>query len=172
MGSVKSMGMRVSSVFSVGWLCVVVALSCKGDDRLLVGGTRAAVGSEVDASVTDAAPVDLSLCPSGSNIIIGTSASEYLEGTAGDDCILGLGGEDALYGLGGNDVILGGPGHDYMQGNGGNDLLYGGAGNDVLDGGDGGDLLCEKQWYLHDGSGGGLSSRNPNLKRKNTRLAT
>ncbi len=134
------MGERVSSGFSVGCLCVVLALSCKGDDQPLVGGTRAAV-SVADASVVDAPAVDVSLCPSGSNIIMGTSASEYLEGTMGDDCILGLGGDDTLYGKGGNDVILGGPGDDYIEGEGGADLLYGGAGNDVLDGGAGDDSL-------------------------------
>ncbi len=119
--------------------------SCNGDESNSVGRHRGAVGSGPDGSISDGgaadAPTGVELCPSGANIIVGTSGNDYLEGTSGADCILGLGGDDALYGLGGDDVIVGGSGNDYIHGGGGADTLYGDDGNDTLDGAAGDDFL-------------------------------
>lgn len=126
-------------------LAFVALSSCNGDEKLSVGSGRGAVGSGPDASVVDGggsdAPAGSELCPSGANIILGTSGNDYLEGTSGVDCILGLGGDDDLYGKGGNDVVVGGSGNDYIHGGGGADSLYGNDGNDTLDGASGGDSL-------------------------------
>ena len=87
-------------------------------------------------------------CPTGTNIILGSSNNDTLNGTSGRDCILGRGGQDTINGNGGDDVISGGEGNDIISGGIGNDLIFGGggqdritgdAGNDVIIGGDGDD---------------------------------
>ncbi|MBI4816238.1 MAG: hypothetical protein HY791_08270 [Deltaproteobacteria bacterium] len=80
-------------------------------------------------------------CPSGSNVIQGSTGDDVLVGTPADDCILGLSGNDTLSGAGGNDVLVGGPGNDSLQGDDGDDRLLGQAGDDALEGGDGNDQL-------------------------------
>jgi hypothetical protein len=93
---------------------------------------------------------DVSCCPVGTHIIVGTSNNDVLTGTSGSDCILGLGGQDRISGGGGNDFISGGDGDDTITGDDGNDRIYGGsgqdtisggAGNDFIDGGDGDDVI-------------------------------
>src|SRR5262249_29180359 len=66
---------------------------------------------------------DTSCCPNGTNIIVGTAASNHLTGTAGSDCILGRGGDDIIDGGGGNDFISGGAGRDTIVGGFGNDTI-------------------------------------------------
>ena len=92
---------------------------------------------------------DVSCCPTGTNIIRGTSNNDVLNGTSGSDCIFGLGAQDVIRGNGGNDYISGGSGNDDMWGGDGNDWVAGGpgqdslrgeAGNDTVSGGDGDDL--------------------------------
>ena len=85
--------------------------------------------------------VDTSMCPPGSNIIIGTPGDDVLIGTSGRDCILGLGGNDRIEGGNGDDVLVGGPGDDVLIGGNGDDVLYGDEGNDILIGGNGADTL-------------------------------
>lgn len=84
---------------------------------------------------------DVSCCPDGTRILVGTSSANVLNGTSGSDCILGLGGNDFIVGFGGNDFLSGGAGNDQLFGNDGNDSLYGGLGDDALDGDDGNDQL-------------------------------
>src|SRR5262245_24569702 len=60
--------------------------------------------------------VDTSMCPPGSNIIIGTPGDDVLVGTNGRDCILGLGGNDVLIGGNGDGVLVGGEGNDLLIG--------------------------------------------------------
>ena len=138
------------SLFACVRVCVALFAfvglsSCNGDESSSVGRHRGAVGSGPDGSISDGgaadAPTGVELCPSGANIIVGTSGNDYLEGTSGADCILGLGGDDDLYGKGGDDVIVGGSGNDYIHGGGGADTLYGDDGNDTLDGAAGDDFL-------------------------------
>ena len=84
---------------------------------------------------------DPACCPSGANVIHGTSNNDVLYGTAGPDCILGYGAQDTIYGYGGNDVLSGGHGDDIIYGGPGNDLVQGGTGQDTLTGGVGDDVL-------------------------------
>jgi hypothetical protein len=102
---------------------------------------------------------DPACCPSGSNVIIGTSNNDNLTGTGGSDCILARGAQDTINGLGGddyisaghgddvvnsgfgNDVVFGGPGQDQLSGGAGNDTLFGDDGDDTLNGGTGADTL-------------------------------
>jgi Ca2+-binding RTX toxin-like protein len=84
---------------------------------------------------------DASCCPTGTNIIQGTSNNDTLNGTAGSDCILGKGAQDTINGNGGNDYISGGEGNDVINGNAGSDRLYGGSGQDILVGGSENDFL-------------------------------
>jgi Ca2+-binding RTX toxin-like protein len=84
---------------------------------------------------------DASCCPTGTNIIVGTSGADTLLGTEGSDCILGRGGNDTIDGRGGNDFISGGAGNDTINGGFGNDLINGGDGDDVIDGGPGDDTI-------------------------------
>ena len=84
---------------------------------------------------------DVSCCPTGSNIIKGTSNNDVLNGTAGPDCILGLGAQDTIRGNGGNDAMSGGEGDDEIWGGDGNDWLAGGTGQDKLHGDNGNDTL-------------------------------
>jgi hypothetical protein len=80
-----------------------------------------------------------SCCPTGSNIMMGTSNNDTLNGTAGADCIIGLGAQDTIRGNGGNDAISGGDGDDLIWGGDGNDWLAGGQGQDILRGENGND---------------------------------
>ena len=81
------------------------------------------------------------LCPSGFNVINGTSGDDVLRGKPGNDCIVGLDGDDVLIGGGGDDILIGGGGNDTLKGGPGSDMLYGEAGNDTLRGGSGMDFL-------------------------------
>jgi Ca2+-binding RTX toxin-like protein len=80
-------------------------------------------------------------CPSGTNVIQGTSNADTLTGTSGADCILGKGGQDTLRGMGGNDIVSGGEGNDTLEGGTGNDFLDAGSGQDTVRGQDGDDVL-------------------------------
>jgi Ca2+-binding RTX toxin-like protein len=84
---------------------------------------------------------DVSCCPTGTNIIRGTSNSDILSGTSGADCIVGLGGSDVIRGNGGNDALSGGAGDDVLWGGDGNDWLSGGPGQDAIRGENGNDTL-------------------------------
>lgn len=84
---------------------------------------------------------DVSDCPVGTNIIVGTEAGETLIGTNGDDCIVGLGGDDVIRGRRGNDFIIGGPGADSINGGRGDDTIFGNDGADVINGGSGFDAI-------------------------------
>jgi hypothetical protein len=84
---------------------------------------------------------DASCCPSGANVILGTSNNDTLQGTPGADCILAFGAQDTIYGAGGNDVISGGDGDDVIEGGDGNDFISGGTGQDTLRGQQGDDVL-------------------------------
>ncbi len=68
---------------------------------------------------------DVSCCPSGTNIIVGTNGHDVLHGTPGSDCILGLGGDDVITGAGGDDFISGGAGRDTIYSGTGNDVIFG-----------------------------------------------
>ncbi len=93
---------------------------------------------------------DPACCPTGSNVVLGTSNDDVLFGTSGPDCMLGFGAQDTLLGFGGDDVLSGGEGDDVLRGGSGSDLLEGGNGQDDLFGGaqddalygGGGDDLC------------------------------
>lgn len=77
----------------------------------------------------------------GSNVIIGTSASDQLIGFGGDDILSGGRGNDKIAGGKGEDTLLGGLGNDKLSGGDGDDILSGGRGNDTLSGGTGNDVL-------------------------------
>jgi RTX calcium-binding nonapeptide repeat (4 copies) len=100
-------------------------------------GNVAVESQQVTALLGD----DISCCPAGTHIIVGTSNNDVLNGTSGSDCILGLGGQDLIHGGGGDDYISGGDGDDTIYGEGGNDWLFGGAGQDVIFGGPGNDTI-------------------------------
>jgi hypothetical protein len=85
--------------------------------------------------------VDTSMCPPGTNVILGTGGDDHLVGTNADDCILGLGGNDIIEGGNGNDWLFGGEGDDRLDGGNGTDHLFGGTGDDILIGGNGVDYL-------------------------------
>jgi hypothetical protein len=84
---------------------------------------------------------DPSCCPTGTNVMLGTSASERITGTAGRDCILGLGGDDTIDARDGNDFVSGGAGNDTINAGLGNDLVWGGSGNDTVDASGGDDFI-------------------------------
>ncbi|HXT98542.1 MAG TPA: hypothetical protein VN853_19745 [Polyangia bacterium] len=84
---------------------------------------------------------DVSCCPSGTHVIVGTSNDDVIVGTSGPDCILGLGGQDTISGGDGDDVISGGDGDDVIFGQNGNDRIYGGSGQDTISGGPGNDFI-------------------------------
>lgn len=96
---------------------------------------------EPTAVAAVAALVDTSVCPAGSNIIVGSDGDDQLDGTSGVDCILGLAGDDTIYGGNGDDWIFGGPGDDILDGGRGDDHVDGGDGNDTLAGGNGADSI-------------------------------
>jgi hypothetical protein len=98
---------------------------------------------------------DVSCCPAGTNVIVGTSNNDVITGTAGADCILGLGAQDTLSGGGGNDYISGGDGDDVINGGDGNDTLFGGSGQDRLNGDNGNDVLSggDGDDICHGGAG-------------------
>jgi hypothetical protein len=75
---------------------------------------------------------DISCCPAGTHIIVGTSASDQIVGTSGSDCILGLGGDDVIDARDGNDYVSGGAGRDTIFGGNGNDQIFGGDGDDTI----------------------------------------
>jgi Ca2+-binding RTX toxin-like protein len=82
-----------------------------------------------------------SCCPTGTNVIQGTSNNDVLNGTSGADCILGKGAQDTIKGFGGNDFLSGGEGNDAIEGGDGNDFIDGGNGQDTLRGQNGNDTL-------------------------------
>jgi len=84
---------------------------------------------------------DSSMCPDGTNIILGTNGNNTIHGTAGDDCIFGFSGNDTIYGYGGDDILIGGAGNDNINGGDGDNLIDGGTGNDVIGTGSGRDVL-------------------------------
>lgn len=84
---------------------------------------------------------DAACCPSGTNVIVGTSNNDYLSGTSGSDCILGFGAQDIILGNGGDDYLSGGDGDDVVQGGSGDDFIEGGSGQDQLRGQDGNDAV-------------------------------
>jgi Ca2+-binding RTX toxin-like protein len=100
------------------------------------GNTRTAT-QRVTARLGD----DPTCCPSGTNIILGTSNNNTLTGTIGSDCILGRGAQDTINGNGGGDFISGGDGDDIINGGTGNDTIFGGSGQDVVNGNSGTDTL-------------------------------
>jgi hypothetical protein len=81
-------------------------------------------------------------CPSGTNIMQGTSNNDTLIGTSGADCILGKGAQDTIRGQGGNDFLSGGEGNDTVEGGDGNDFIDGGTGQDLLRGQNGNDTVA------------------------------
>jgi Ca2+-binding RTX toxin-like protein len=119
-------------------------------------GNRTTATQQVFAELGD----NPSCCPTGTNVIIGTSGHDVLNGTAERDCILGLDGDDIIFGNDGDDFLSGGAGddhvfggghdgngphqsvfNDYLVGGDGNDKLFGGRGNDILLGDGGNDLI-------------------------------
>lgn len=84
---------------------------------------------------------DVSCCPTGSNVIVGTPNNDTLNGTSNADCIIGRGGQDTIRGNGGNDAISGGEGNDDLRGGDGNDWVFGGTGQDTIRGENGNDTL-------------------------------
>lgn len=80
-------------------------------------------------------------CPTGTNVMLGTSNGDTLNGGTGRDCILGRGGQDTINGNGGNDLISGGEGNDIISGGIGNDQCFGGAGQDQVRGNAGDDFM-------------------------------
>ena len=113
-----------------------------GDTVVTWTATNAAGGTATATQIVTASLADNpSCCPTGSHIIMGTSADDTLTGTAGSDCILGLGGQDHISGNGGDDFISGGDGNDVIDGGSGNDRLYGGTGQDQITGGTGDDFI-------------------------------
>jgi Ca2+-binding RTX toxin-like protein len=120
--------------------CGVVSLTNNAPAKLPLGTTlvtwtaKDAKGNTTTAVQTVIADLgdDPSCCPSGSNIIIGTSMDDVLNGTTGNDCIIGLGSQDKIYGNGGNDALSGGDGDDQVWAGAGNDWVFGGTGQDRL----------------------------------------
>ena len=84
---------------------------------------------------------DPSCCPLGTNVILGTSASDNIVGTAGSDCILGRGGSDVIDARDSDDFVSGGAGDDNITGGLGNDFVFGGLGNDTINTGTGDDFI-------------------------------
>ncbi|WP_052238284.1 VWA domain-containing protein, partial [Vibrio sinaloensis] len=70
-----------------------------------------------------------------------TANLDVAHGGGGDDYIFGEGGSDVIFGGSGNDQLNGGDGTDGLRGGTGDDTLKGGAGDDVLIGGLGDDIL-------------------------------
>lgn len=118
--------------------------------------------------------LDVSDCPPGSNVIVGTAGPDVLIGTNGADCILGLGGDDDIQGLQGDDFLVGGDGSDRVDGGNGSDQIYGddgddslvgGTGPDTIDGGEGNDIISGDNGPDTVAGGGGndviLDSRGP-----------
>jgi hypothetical protein len=100
-------------------------------------GNQATAQQRVTAVLTD----DVSCCPVGTNVIVGTLNNDVLNGTIGSDCIIGRGAQDTINGNGGNDFISGGEGDDIINGGSGNDVIFGGSGQDALTGGSGNDMM-------------------------------
>ena len=82
------------------------------DDRHLDGAGRGGQHRDQDQDRQRRPRRHASCCPTGSNVIMGTSNNDTLNGTAGADCIFGLGAQDTIRGNGGNDAISGGDGDD------------------------------------------------------------
>jgi Ca2+-binding RTX toxin-like protein len=78
---------------------------------------------------------------SGSDLLIGSNASDNIYGGAGNDTLYGRDGADNLYGDAGNDILYGGAGDDKLYGGDGNDQLHGGAGLNTMTGGAGSDTF-------------------------------
>jgi hypothetical protein len=80
-------------------------------------------------------------CPAGTNIILGTNASDVLVGTDGSDCILGRGGDNVIDARGGDDFISVGNGRNTIFAGFGNDTVATGNGDNTIDLGPGNDCL-------------------------------
>src|SRR5262245_7297980 len=93
-GCSKACGLVVA--LCVGWLG-----ACTGEEPSRDGA--------VEVSAQGLTQAD---CPSGYNVIVGTSNADTLNGGAGNDCIVGLGGNDIIHGNGGTDFLIGGNGND------------------------------------------------------------
>jgi hypothetical protein len=85
---------------------------------------------------TDGVP---DVCPTGSNYIGGSPASDSLSGTIQTDCIFGFGGDDLIQGQNGSDYVCGGDGADDITAGNAHDTIFGGDGGDMIDGGNGND---------------------------------
>ncbi len=101
---------------------------------------------------------DPSCCPDGTNIIVGTGASEVLAGTGASDCILGLGGSDTIDAGLGDDFVSGGDGNDTIFGSLGSNYLVGGDGTDIISGGTQSDFIDGQGGYDICSGGTGLNS--------------
>jgi hypothetical protein len=129
--------------------CASVTITNNAPAKFPLGTTivtwtaRDAAGNTATKTTTVTADLgdDVSCCPTGTNIILGTNNSDILNGTSGADCILGRGGQDVISGNGGNDALSGGSGNDALSGGDGDDWLSGGAGADALRGENGNDTL-------------------------------
>jgi hypothetical protein len=100
-------------------------------------GNRATATQKVSAILGD----DPSCCPTGTNVMLGTAASDNIIGTEGSDCILARGGDDVIDARGGNDFVSGGVGRDNINGGFGNDVIFGGDGDDTIDSSVGDDFV-------------------------------
>lgn len=139
-------------------LCGAVVVTSNAPTKFPLGQTTV-IWSAADSSgnvrtatqvVTAELRDDPSCCPTGSNVMVGTSNNDTLTGTGGSDCILGRGAQDTINGLSGDDFISGGDGNDTISCGSGNDLVFAGtgqdrvngdAGNDTLNGDDGDDVM-------------------------------
>jgi hypothetical protein len=73
---------------------------------------------------------------SGSNWVVGDSASQLIFLGLDDDVLNGGGGDDTVASTTGRDRLFGAEGHDLVVGGRDSDVLDGGDGNDVIQGGD------------------------------------
>jgi EGF domain/RTX calcium-binding nonapeptide repeat (4 copies) len=128
-----------------------------------LAGCEAADVGEPELGREQAAVVDTSVCPPGSNIIIGTPGNDTLTGGNGNDCILGDDGDDVLIGGNGNDLLIGGAGNDLIFAGNGADVAQGGPGNDVLIGDNGADRLSgdEGDDFIDSGNGNDTVNGGP-----------
>jgi peptidase C25-like protein/hemolysin type calcium-binding protein len=114
--------------------------------------------SESTSLSTQGRCLDVSDCPAGYNIIIGTTSDDIIYGTEGNDCIYDPSGNDTIYGLGGDDFIIAGDGNDNIYGGDGDDTIFAEAGNDWIYGQDGNDTLVGGDGNDHVYGGAGNDS--------------
>jgi len=120
--------------------CGAVTVTSDAPQKFSLGTTvvtwtaRDAAGNVQTAtqSVTALLGDSTSCCPSGTNIIVGTSASDVIVGTDGADCILARDGDDVIDARGGNDFVSGGSGRDTIFAGEGDDVVFGGDGDDTI----------------------------------------